>query len=58
MSVHYKVLSGWGSFDDALPGYAGALGAAGMARYEELLAHAQQPARKYLDWHKTKVFIA
>ena len=38
--------SGWGSFDDALPGYAGALGAAGMARYEELLAHATGPARK------------
>ncbi len=36
--------SGWGSFDDALPGYAEVLGAAGMARYEELLAHATGPA--------------
>jgi len=38
--------SGWGSFDDALPGYAEVLGAAGMARYEELLAHATGPAYK------------
>jgi len=38
--------SGWGSFDDALPGYAEALGAAGMARYEELLARATGPAHK------------
>lgn len=38
--------SGWGSFGDALPGYAGVLGAAGMARYEELLAHATGPAGK------------
>jgi len=38
--------SGWGSFDDALPGYARALGAAGMARYEELLARATGPAHK------------
>jgi hypothetical protein len=36
--------SGWGSFDDALPGYAEVLGAAGMARYEELLAHVAGPA--------------
>ncbi len=36
--------SSWGSFDDALPGYAEVLGAAGMTRYEELLAHATGPA--------------
>jgi hypothetical protein len=35
--------SGWGSFDEPLPRYAEALGAAGMARYEELLAHAAEP---------------
>ena len=38
--------SGWGSFDDAPSGYAEVLGAAGMARYEELLAHATGSARK------------
>ncbi len=36
--------SGWGSFGDALPGYAEVLGVPGMARYEELLAHATGPA--------------
>jgi uncharacterized Zn finger protein len=35
--------SGWGSFGEPLPRYAEALGAAGMARYEELLAQAAGP---------------
>jgi hypothetical protein len=38
--------SDWDSFDEALPEYAEALGPAGMARYEELLAHATGPASK------------
>jgi len=45
--------------DAQIGGLAAELGQLGSALERLLLPdNAQLPARKYLDWHKTKVFIA